>query len=261
MCGGRDQPAGRGGCRAVFPYGGSRWVVGIEGLTAVPEGWWRGARRVGTERDGFAWATVTRRSDAERRGFAPAASAVEWAVEMRPALKATVMRWLSCAVVRYRRFGGVVRGVSTHGVGAAPRRPSAGVVVRRAGPLQRGAGGRPRAAVGRASRFPVRDVTARPPFRAGRAATGAGPPATGTSPGARSREFAIRIALGPRLARLVRAALVEGLAMAAGGLALRLAAAWAGLQLFAAGRAGRSRPDPAGRRGLRRRLRGRCGAG
>ena len=50
----------------------------------------------------------------------------------------------------------------------------------------------------------------------------------------RSREFAIRIALGSGLARLVRAALVEGLAMAVGGLVLGLAAAWAGLRLFAA---------------------------
>ncbi len=54
----------------------------------------------------------------------------------------------------------------------------------------------------------------------------------------RSREFAIRIALGSGLARLVRAALVEGLAMAAGGLVLGLAAAWAGLRLFAATAAG-----------------------
>ncbi len=54
----------------------------------------------------------------------------------------------------------------------------------------------------------------------------------------RSREFAIRIALGSGLARLVRAALVEGLAMAAGGLILGLAAAWAGLRLFAAMAAG-----------------------
>ena len=54
----------------------------------------------------------------------------------------------------------------------------------------------------------------------------------------RSREFAIRIALGSGLARLVRAALVEGLAMAAGGLVLGLAAAWAGLRLFAAMAAG-----------------------
>ena len=54
----------------------------------------------------------------------------------------------------------------------------------------------------------------------------------------RSREFAIRIALGSGLARLVRAALVEGLAMAAGGLVLGLAAAWAGLRLFAAMDAG-----------------------
>ena len=54
----------------------------------------------------------------------------------------------------------------------------------------------------------------------------------------RSREFAVRIALGSGLARLVRAALVEGLAMAAGGLVLGLAAAWAGLRLFAAMAAG-----------------------
>ena len=51
---------------------------------------------------------------------------------------------------------------------------------------------------------------------------------------ARRREFAVRIALGSGLARLVRAALVEGLAMAVGGLVLGLAAAWAGLRLFAA---------------------------
>ena len=50
----------------------------------------------------------------------------------------------------------------------------------------------------------------------------------------RSREFAIHIALGSGLARLVRAALIEGLAMAVGGLVLGLAAAWAGLRLFAA---------------------------
>ena len=55
---------------------------------------------------------------------------------------------------------------------------------------------------------------------------------------ARRREFAVRIALGSGLARLVRAALVEGLAMAAGGLVLGLAAAWAGLRLFAAAAAG-----------------------
>ncbi len=54
----------------------------------------------------------------------------------------------------------------------------------------------------------------------------------------RSREFAIRIALGSGLARLVRAALIEGLALAAGGLILGLAAAWAGLRLFAALAAG-----------------------
>ena len=54
----------------------------------------------------------------------------------------------------------------------------------------------------------------------------------------RTREFAIRIALGSGLARLVRAALLEGLAMAAGGLILGLATAWVGLRLFAALAAG-----------------------
>ena len=49
----------------------------------------------------------------------------------------------------------------------------------------------------------------------------------------RSREFAVRIALGSGMARLVRAALVEGLAVAVGGLLLGLAAAWVGLKLFA----------------------------
>ncbi len=55
---------------------------------------------------------------------------------------------------------------------------------------------------------------------------------------ARRREFAVRIALGSGLARLVRAALVEGLALAAGGLVLGLAAAWAGLRLLAAAAVG-----------------------
>ena len=55
---------------------------------------------------------------------------------------------------------------------------------------------------------------------------------------ARRREFAVRVALGSGAARLVRAALVEGLAVAAGGLGLGLAAAWAGLQLFSAAAAG-----------------------
>ena len=51
----------------------------------------------------------------------------------------------------------------------------------------------------------------------------------------RSREFAVRIALGSGMARLVRAALVEGLSLAAGGLLVGLAAAWVGLRLFTAG--------------------------
>ena len=54
----------------------------------------------------------------------------------------------------------------------------------------------------------------------------------------RRREFAVRIALGSGMARLIRAALVEGLAMAAGGLVLGLAGAWVGLRLFAAAAAG-----------------------
>ncbi len=54
----------------------------------------------------------------------------------------------------------------------------------------------------------------------------------------RRREFAIRIALGSGLTGLVRAALVEGLAIACGGLILGLAAAWAGLRSFAALAAG-----------------------
>ena len=49
----------------------------------------------------------------------------------------------------------------------------------------------------------------------------------------RRREFAIRIALGSGLTRLIRAALAEGLAIAGGGLILGLAAAWAGLRAFA----------------------------
>ena len=55
---------------------------------------------------------------------------------------------------------------------------------------------------------------------------------------ARGREFAVRIALGSGRARLVRAALTEGLATAAGGLVLGLAAAWVGLRLFAAAAGG-----------------------
>ena len=50
----------------------------------------------------------------------------------------------------------------------------------------------------------------------------------------RSREFAVRIALGSGMARLVRAALVEGLVVAVAGLVLGLAAAWVGLRLFTA---------------------------
>ena len=55
---------------------------------------------------------------------------------------------------------------------------------------------------------------------------------------ARRREFAVRVSLGSGAARLIRAALVEGLAVAAVGLGLGLAAAWAGLQLFSAAAAG-----------------------
>ena len=41
-------------------YGGSRWVVGVDGWTAIHAGWWRGAQRIGTRRDGSAWAAVMR---------------------------------------------------------------------------------------------------------------------------------------------------------------------------------------------------------
>ena len=55
-----DEPA----CRAEWPdgasTGGSRWAVGVYGPTAVHAGWWRGAPRNGTGRDGSAWAEVMR---------------------------------------------------------------------------------------------------------------------------------------------------------------------------------------------------------
>ena len=93
-------------------------------------------------------------------------------------------------VVRGRQDGrdvGIVRGVPVHGVGAAPGRPSAGVVVvGRAGPLQRGAGGRPRATIGincGVSRFAVRRVMRGRLSGRWRAATAGVPPATGASPG------------------------------------------------------------------------------
>lgn len=54
----------------------------------------------------------------------------------------------------------------------------------------------------------------------------------------RRREFAVRLALGSGMAWLVRATLVEGLALAAGGLILGLTVAWVGLRLFAAASAG-----------------------
>ena len=54
----------------------------------------------------------------------------------------------------------------------------------------------------------------------------------------RSREFAVRIALGSGVARLVRAAVVEGLLVAVAGLLPGLAAAWVGLKLFAVTAAG-----------------------
>ena len=50
----------------------------------------------------------------------------------------------------------------------------------------------------------------------------------------RSREFAVRIALGSGMTRLVRAALVEGLVVAVAGLLLGLAPAWVGLRLLTA---------------------------
>ena len=54
----------------------------------------------------------------------------------------------------------------------------------------------------------------------------------------RSEEFTVRMALGCGLARVVRAALAEGLVVAGGGLVLGLVLAWAGLRLFAALAAG-----------------------
>ena len=88
----------------------------------------------------------------------------------------------------------------------------------------------------------------------------------------RRREFAVRFALGSGTARLARAALVEGLALAAGGLILGLAVAWVGPRLFAAASARlvpgadvvaierpvsccRAGTDRAGRGGMRRRVR------
>ena len=49
---------------------------------------------------------------------------------------------------------------------------------------------------------------------------------------ARGREFAVRRALGAGAARLGRAAVVEGLVIAGGGLAVGLLLAWTGLRLF-----------------------------
>ena len=49
---------------------------------------------------------------------------------------------------------------------------------------------------------------------------------------ARGREFAVRSALGAGAGRICRAAIVEGLVIAGGGLATGLFAAWAGLQVF-----------------------------
>ncbi len=108
------------------------------------------------------------------------------AMEMRPALKATVMRWMSCAVVRM---------VATAGSSAACRCTASAphhaalqasvVVVRRASPLQRGRwpttgnGGIDRGA----SRFPVRRVMRGRLSGPGLAATAAGPPTTEASPG------------------------------------------------------------------------------
>ena len=54
----------------------------------------------------------------------------------------------------------------------------------------------------------------------------------------RRREFAVRIALGSGMGRLVRAALVEGLALATAGFVLGLATAGVGLRLFATAAAG-----------------------
>ena len=142
MCGGRDQPAGRPGWSGGVPTG-SRWVVGVYGPTAIPAGWRRGARWTGTGETGPRGQRSRGRCDGEGAevcapggrggvgcGDAAGAEGNGDAVEVLGARQEG-------------RDGGVVRGVPVHGAGAAPRRPSAGVVVvGRAGPLQ------PRATVG-----------------------------------------------------------------------------------------------------------------
>ena len=79
----------------------------------------------------------------EAATFARAAGAAAWAVEMRLELKATVMR--SWALVRMVATAG--SSAACRCTASAPHRAPlrAGVVVvGRAGPLRRGAGGRPR---------------------------------------------------------------------------------------------------------------------
>ena len=183
MCGGRDQPADRAECRAVFLRGvemdgrGRGVDGGPRGLTAGRAQDRHGAERVrvGRGHEG--------RSDGEWRGLRPRRLRCGDAAGAEGGGDAV-------DVVRGRqdgRDGGVVRGVAVHGVGGAARRRSAGViVVRQAGRLPRGAGGRPRATAGincGASRFPVRRVMRGRLSARGRAATAAGPPATGASPG------------------------------------------------------------------------------
>ena len=55
---------------------------------------------------------------------------------------------------------------------------------------------------------------------------------------ARGREFALRLALGAGLGRLVRGAVIEGVVIASGGLMVGLFLAWAGLRVFLANAAG-----------------------
>ena len=188
MCGGRDhRPAAPGG-RVVVPLRGPRWVVGVEGSTAIPAG--RCGARAGSAR--AERARVGRGHEGVVTGEAGEACARGGCGgvglrRMRPALKATVMRWMSRAVVRMVAPSGPSRGVPVHGVGAAPRCPSTGVVVLgRAGPLERGTGGRPRTTAGidcGASRFPVKARHARPPFRA--RASSPPPPSGRPRPGLR----------------------------------------------------------------------------
>ena len=186
MCGGRT---GRPACRAEWPggvspggvpTGGSRWVVGVEGVVGDPRGLTAGRAQ---DRHG---AGTSPRGPRSRRVLTDNGEACALGgyggVEMRPELKAAVLRWMSCAVVRM---------VATAGSSAACR-CTASAVPHRAGlrPAWSSSGGPGRchaAPVGdhgqtagincRASRFPVRRVMRGRLCARGRAATAAGPPA------------------------------------------------------------------------------------